>query len=128
MENFATYWMPLSAATTLAAPDPAYALSAFVPSVTSHPSVPEPTAREPEEYAPEATAPDAIVTAPPPPPPPAAPPPDPVGNPAPPVMFTVVVDVLVMHESCVEDPTVNANHELGGIGCEDVVAVAPSAQ
>jgi len=30
-------------------------------------------------------------------------------------MFTVVVDVDVMQVNCVLAPTVNANHELGGI-------------
>ncbi len=43
-------------------------------------------------------------------------------------MLTVVVEVEVMQVSCVEAPTVNANHELGGIGWLDVVAEAPSAQ
>jgi hypothetical protein len=68
-----------------------------------------------------------IVTLPPLPPPP--PPPVPVGKPAPPVVLTVVVDVDVMQVSCVDDPTVNANHPpLGAIYCDDVVALAPSAQ
>jgi hypothetical protein len=43
-------------------------------------------------------------------------------------MLTVVVDVDVMQVSCVLDPTVNANHELGKIAWSLVVADAPSLQ
>jgi hypothetical protein len=56
-----------------------------------------------------------IATVPPLEPPP--PPPVPVGRPAPPSRFTVVVEVDVAQASCVAEPTVKANHPpFGAIG------------
>src|ERR1700735_5555931 len=55
------------------------------------------------------------------------PPPVPVGKPEPPTRLTVVVPVDVMQESCVEEPTVKANHPPPGErNCAAVVPVAPS--
>jgi hypothetical protein len=52
-----------------------------------------------------------------------------VGNPAPPVVLIVVVEVAVMQLNCVDKPTVKANQPPpGGIYWLDVVAEAPNAQ
>ena len=87
----------------------------------------QPADSEPVLAVPGVTFPPSPVTAPPEPPPP-PPPPDPVGRPAPPTMLMVVVLAVLTHVSCVAAPTVNANHDCGGINCCEVEDDAPSAQ